>query len=101
MGRPPIIISNGGVIDALTNGLSSTTKLTVIEQLKDNVKKLNTRSNERNEKFSSRPIIREIISSEKKEDPTILWCLADEDIVYLKSKLNELGCKDPHAELSG
>jgi len=41
MGRPPIIISNGGVIGVLAEGLQCTTKnKTVEDQLKDNVKKL-------------------------------------------------------------
>jgi len=50
---------------------------------------------------SNRPIVREIESSNKKEDPRLLWCLANERIQDLKNKLHDWGCRDHNAELSG
>jgi hypothetical protein len=98
MARPPIIISNGGVAEALATGINDPQAEAKIIA---NVKKLNERSKENHSGFKQRPIVREIISDVKKEDPSILWCLADEDIIVLKGKLKNLGCGDKNAELSG
>ena len=38
MARPPIIISNGGIVDLLTNGLNQTQKDKVITNLKNLIK---------------------------------------------------------------
>ncbi len=99
MARPPIIISNGGVLGALANkcaGLNSESD--VINQMKQNLGDLNQKA--RNDD-PDRPIVREIVSNNKKEDPRLLWCLANEPIQALKNNLHGWGCKDNNAELSG
>ena len=98
MARPPIIISNGGVAEVLAQGINDPQAEAKIIA---NVKELNKRSKETHTKFNQRPIVREILSNVKKEDPTILWCLADEDIIHLKGQLHRLGCGDNNAELTG
>jgi hypothetical protein len=98
MARPPVIISNGGVAGALATGINDPQ---AEAKIINNIKDLNKRSRENHPEFEKRPIVREIISNVKKEDPSILWCLADEDIIVLKGKLHNLGCGDPNAELSG
>ncbi len=41
MARPPIIISNGGVIDLLAEGCANKSENEVADQIKDNVARLN------------------------------------------------------------
>ena len=97
--RPPIIISNGGVLGALANkcvGLN--TEADIIDQMKQNLSDLNQKAQS---DHPDRPIVRKIVSNSKKQDPRILWCLASEDIKYLKGELKNWGCQDRNAELSG
>ncbi len=97
--RPPIILSNGGVLGALANKCAGlNTEADVMKQMKQNLSDLNQKA--KNDE-SDRPIVREIESSNKKEDPRLLWCLANESIKDLKKNLQNWGCKDQHAELSG
>jgi hypothetical protein len=42
-----------------------------------------------------------MIESKHKQDPKILWCLANEPIADLREKLKDWGVKDQDAELSG
>ncbi len=103
MARPPIVVSNGGVLDNLANGLKSNTELSVVEQIKENIKQLNKRSHGQGQnpqsEYKERSIIR-MIESQHRDDPKILWCLASEDIQLLKKNLPKLGVQDNNAELS-
>ena len=99
MARPPIIVSNGGVLGALASKCAGlNTEAEVIDQMKLNLSDLNQKA--RNDD-PDRPIVRKIVSNNKKEDPVVLWCLANEPIQALKAKLHNWGCRDNHAELSG
>ncbi len=99
MARPPIIISNGGIVEKLAKDCGKeTSDIGVAKKIMDNIETLNRKA--RNDD-SDRPIVRKIVSNSKKEDPRILWCLASEDIKYLKGKLKNWGCRDQQADLSG
>lgn len=92
--RPPIIISNGGILEALLDGI---TEKSIGGIIKENIETLNEKA-KGNKK--DRPIAR-MIESKHKQDPKILWCLANEPIADLREKLKDWGVKDQDAELSG
>ena len=99
MARPPIIVSNGGVLGALASKCAGlNTEADVIDQMKRNLSDLNQKARDDD---PDRPIVRKIVSNNKKEDPVVLWCLANESIKVLKNNLRSWGCKDHQAELSG
>lgn len=102
MARPPIIISNGGILQALLDGitvknLNQITVKGIEDTIMGNIANLNEKASGNK---IDRPIARRIESKNKK-DPKILWCLANEPIGDLKDKLQKWGVKDRDAELSG
>ena len=99
MGRPPIIISNGGLFTELVKGCSGLkTDTLVMDKMKANLENLNDKA--RNDE-PDRPILREI-ESNKKKDAKYLWCLASETTKSLKNRFNNWNdLKDKTAELSG
>ncbi|MEE9189160.1 MAG: hypothetical protein V3U16_00125 [Candidatus Neomarinimicrobiota bacterium] len=100
MARPPIIISNGGLYTALVKGCANAPDDDeVIKRMKVNIHNLNKAARDDED---DRPIIRMIVSSSKKEDPKMLWCLASEPIKDLKVGLKkDADVSDNDAELSG
>ena len=102
MARAPIIISNGGVLGALLEGievknLDQITVKNLEDTIMGNIGILNEKASGNDE---HRPIAR-MIESKNKKDPKILWCLASETMEYLYENLRKWGVKDPDAELSG
>jgi len=88
MARPPIIISNKGVFDELVTYFEDPGE--AVKNIKKAIKDLNKKS--KNGDYD-RPIVRKITSNDK-DDPSVLWCLNSEDKNVLKTKLKtEWGCQ--------
>ncbi len=61
MARPPVIISNGGVIGELTDGLTYSGPGTLEDKVKANIKKLRSTA------------VMKVIKAKKQKDATILY----------------------------